>query len=129
MPAPPLAELAGGSRAAVKLLLMDQRRIAGIGNIYAAEALHRAGIDPRRVAATLNPSRLARLRAAIVSVLREGLDSAVATYQRPGEFSEAESFPVAVYGCEGEPCRRCGRLIRRVPQGGRSTYFCPGCQR
>lgn len=123
------AGLAGSSRAAVKLFLMDQRGIAGIGNIYACEALHRADIDPRRAAASLGQSRLTRLQAAIVSVLREALESAAAAYQRPGAFAEAESFPVAVYGREGEPCARCGRLIRRVPQGGRSTYFCPGCQR
>ena len=124
-----LSRIAGASRAAVKLLLMDQRRIAGIGNIYAAEGLHRAGIDPRRVAGTLSRARLTRLHAAIVSVLREGLNSAMAAYKRPGGFSEAEDFLVAVYGREGEPCRRCGRLIRRIPQGGRSTYFCAGCQR
>jgi formamidopyrimidine-DNA glycosylase len=121
--------LAGSSRAAIKLLLMNQRRIAGLGNIYAAEALHRAGIDPRRIAAHLGRPRLVRLHAAIRDVLREGLRSAVAAYQRPGRFDEAESFECAVYDREGLPCPRCGRAIRRIRQGGRSTYFCPGCQR
>ncbi|HYM12586.1 MAG TPA: zinc finger domain-containing protein, partial [Bryobacterales bacterium] len=122
------ASLARSSRAAIKLLLMNQRRIAGLGNIYAAEALYRAGIDPRRIAARLSRPRLVRLHAAIVDVLREALRSATAAYQRPRGFAEAESFDCGVYGREGLPCPRCGRPVRRFAQGGRSTYFCPGCQ-
>jgi formamidopyrimidine-DNA glycosylase len=75
------------------------------------------------------PSRLKLLHGAIVEVLKEAVHWAVRSYGRPGEFSEAEDFPLAVYGREGEPCESCGRSIRRVPQGGRSTYYCPGCQR
>ena len=122
-------EMARGVKPLVKLWLMDQRRLAGLGNIYAAEALYRAGIDPRRPAGRLSRTRLLRLHAAIVGVLTDALQSAAEAYRRPGGFAEAEWFDVAVYGREGLPCRRCGRRVRRTPQGGRSTYFCPHCQR
>ncbi len=123
------ASLARASRGAVKPFLMDQKRIAGLGNIYAAEALFRAGIDPRRKAASLSPARIGRLREAIAQVLVEAVGSAERAYQKPGAFAEGESFHPAVYGREGESCRRCGCTVRRIRQGGRSTYFCPGCQR
>lgn len=120
---------ARSSRQPVKQFLMDQTRVAGLGNIYAAEALFRAGIDPRKAASRLGAVRLERLRGEIVAVLTDALQSAVFAYGGPGKFAEAESFPIAVYGREGEACGRCGRAIRRIAQGGRSTYFCPGCQR
>jgi formamidopyrimidine-DNA glycosylase len=123
------AALARRSRAAVKTFLMDQRRVAGLGNIYAAEALHRAGIDPRRRACRLSRARLSRLHRAIVGVLRRAVRSAARAYRRPGQFAEGEYFRLAVYGREGKPCPRCRRPIRRLPQGGRSSYFCPGCQK
>lgn len=122
-------DLARRSRQPAKLFLMDQTRVAGLGNIYAAEALFRAGIHPRRGIGSVSRPRLERLHTAIVEVLREAVESAVRAYARPGEFGEAEGFPVAVYGRAGEACERCGRKIRRITQGGRSTYFCPGCQR
>ncbi len=112
-----------------KLFLMDQRRVAGLGNIYAAEALFRARIHPRKPACRISKPRLAALHTAIVEVLTEAVQSAVAAYSEPGRFSEGESFPCAVYDREGEPCFTCRRPIRRIPQGGRSTYFCPQCQR
>ena len=121
--------LAHGVKSPVKIWLLDQRRLAGHGNIYAAEALYRAGIDPRRPAGQLRRARLVRLHAAIVGVLTDALQSAAEAYRRPGRFAEGEWFDVAVYGREGLPCRRCGRRVRRIPQGGRSTYFCPRCQR
>ena len=123
------AEMARAGRSPIKVWLMDQRRVAGLGNIYAAEALHRAGIDPRRLASTLRVSRLNRLHAAIVAILAVAVESASRAYRRPGGFADGEWFTAAVYGRDGLPCRRCRRLIRRIPQGGRSTYFCPGCQR
>jgi formamidopyrimidine-DNA glycosylase len=122
-------DLARRGRGAIKTWLLDQRRVAGLGNIYAAEALFQAGIDPRRAGATLGRARLERLHGAIVAVLRDAVKSASLAYQRPGGFAEGELFDPAVYGREGLPCRRCHRPIRRVSQGGRSTYFCPGCQR
>ena len=119
---------ARASRQAAKLFLMNQRRIAGLGNIYAAEALFRAGIDPRRAIGTLSESRLRRLHAAIVQVLEVAVQSAIEAYSGPGLIAESEAFPVAVYDREGESCLICRRVIRRILQGGRSTYFCPGCQ-
>ena len=120
---------ATASRQTGKIFLMDQRRVAGLGNIYAAEALYRAGIDPRRSIQGFRRKRLERLHFSIVRILEDAVQSACIAYSGPGEFAEAESFPLAVYGMEGEPCHSCGRVIRRIAQGGRSTYFCPGCQR
>ncbi|MBM3736281.1 MAG: bifunctional DNA-formamidopyrimidine glycosylase/DNA-(apurinic or apyrimidinic site) lyase [Acidobacteria bacterium] len=123
------AGLARASRQPAKLFLMDQRRVSGLGNIYAAEALYRARVDPRKPIQRLTKPRLDRLHSAIVSVLSDAVQSAVSAYAGPGEFLEAESFPIHVYGREGEPCAVCRTPIRRISQGGRSTYFCPACQR
>jgi formamidopyrimidine-DNA glycosylase len=129
-----LGELAGRSRAPIKSLLLDQRKIGGIGNIYAAEALWRARIDPRRRANELASVEVGRLHKAIVEVLSEAitqlgttLGSSVSDYH-PTE-GKAGSFHLGVYGREGEPCERCGEPIERVIQAGRSTCFCPKCQR
>ncbi len=124
-----LREAARGSRMPVKLFLMDQSVVAGLGNISAAEALFRAGIDPRKPAGRISPGRILRLHAEIVRVLRHAVQSASIAYKSPRRFEEAESFPNAVYDREGEECGNCGRIIRRIQQGGRSTYFCPGCQK
>ncbi|MGJ5819743.1 bifunctional DNA-formamidopyrimidine glycosylase/DNA-(apurinic or apyrimidinic site) lyase [Paludibaculum fermentans] len=113
----------------VKLLLMEQRAVVGLGNIYAAEALFQAGIHPAKPANEISVVRLKRLHGQIVDVLTAALDSAIAAYEQPGGFTEGENFPVAVYGREGEACWRCQAAIRRMPQGGRSTYYCPKCQR
>jgi formamidopyrimidine-DNA glycosylase len=121
--------LARQSQQPAKLFLMDQRRIAGLGNIYAAEALFRAGVDPRKPLARMVSSRLVRLHGEIVAILETAVESAVRAYGGPGEFAEAEDFPLAVYDREGEPCLRCGQGVRRIAQGGRSTYFCARCQR
>jgi formamidopyrimidine-DNA glycosylase len=113
----------------MKIFLMDQKAVAGLGNIYAAEALFQSRIHPFRPARRVSPARLAALHAAIVDVLRNALDSALTAYEKPNGLSEGEFFPVAVYGREGEPCFACGAAIRRIPQGGRSTYYCPRCQK
>ncbi len=126
---PAFKALSAKARQPVKIFLMDQRHVSGIGNIYAAEALFQARIDPRRAASSLSKVRLARLHEAIVSVLTLAVESAVAAYMQPDLFHEGEWFPVQVYGREGEPCNRCGRPVRRIPQGGRSTYYCGGCQK
>ncbi len=123
-----LQQLAAGSRQPVKVFLMDQTKVAGLGNIYAAEALFAARIDPSRRAGSLRKTRIARLHAAIIQILSEAIDSTATAYSRPGAFSEGESFTPQVYGHEGEPCVLCRRRIRRIQQGGRSTYYCPGCQ-
>lgn len=124
-----LAASARRTQRAAKVWLMDQRTVAGLGNIYAAEALFEAGIDPRKPAARLSRQRLERLHGAIQRVLGLAVASVREAYNRPGGFAEGEFYPVAVYGREGEPCRRCGGRVRRIPQGGRSTYYCPGCQK
>jgi formamidopyrimidine-DNA glycosylase len=123
------AERARGSRRPVKLWLMDQQTVVGLGNIYAAEVLFRTGIHPARQAGKIGPERLKSLHAAIVETLQHAINSAIIAYEKPGGFTEGEVFPVAVYGREGEQCQRCARSIRRIRQGGRSTYFCPGCQK
>ena len=127
------AEALGGAAAKLrqpaKLFLMDQRRVAGLGNIYAAEALFAARIDPRRPIGSVRRPRLTALHAAIVGILRDAVRSACRAYSRPGGFREAEDFAAAVYGREGQRCGVCAGVIRRIAQGGRSTYFCPKCQR
>lgn len=124
-----LARIAANSRQPIKLFLMDQRQIAGLGNIYAAEALFQAGIHPARKACRAGAGKLRSLHAAIVGTLELAIDSAIKAYELPGGFSEDEVFPVAVYGREGEACLRCRGLVRKIRQGGRSTYYCPGCQK
>lgn len=120
-----------GRSAAIKLLLLDQRIVAGLGNIYVCEALHRAGINPKRAGGSVSLARLERLVPAIKDVLAEAIEAGGSTlrdYARPdgelGYFSK--SF--AVYGREGQKCP-CGGRVRRIVQGGRSTWYCPNCQR
>ena len=123
------AAVAKRARKPIKTFLLDQKRISGLGNIYAAEALFRAKIHPARLASGLSDARLKNLHQACVDVLAEAMESSYAAYAQPGQFSEGESFPVAVYDREGEPCHVCVTPIRRIPQAGRSTYFCSKCQR
>ena len=120
-----------GRRAPIKLLLLDQRIIAGLGNIYVCEALFRAGIHPKRAGGSISLERLRKLVPAIHDVLAEAIDAGGSTlrdFASPdgelGYFSK--SF--AVYDREGKPCA-CGGTVKRIVQGGRSTFFCPKCQR
>ena len=120
-----------GRTAAIKLLLLDQRIVAGLGNIYVCEALYRAGIHPRRAGGSVSPRRLKRLVPAIRDVLAEAIAAGGSTlkdFASPdgelGYFSKA----FAVYDRESRPCR-CGGTVRRFVQGGRSTFYCPRCQR
>ncbi len=120
-----------GRQAPVKALLMDQRIIAGLGNIYACEALYRARIDPRKPAAKVSRAKLDALAEAIPAVLGEAIPAGGSTLRDfvspDGELGYfAKDF--AVYGREGDPCA-CGGVVRRIVQGGRSTFFCPRCQR
>ncbi len=113
-------------RGPIKPVLLDQRVVAGVGNIYAAEALWLARIHPARVAAALSRPRLLALRDAI----REVLATAPAgRYYAQGETRAADDDHWRVYGRDGEPCARCARMIRRITQAGRSTYYCTNCQR
>jgi formamidopyrimidine-DNA glycosylase len=107
-------------RIPIKVALLDQRVAAGVGNIYAAEALWVARIGPRVSSASLGVVRLSRLSDAVRQVLRHASGERRSAYGGRGGF--------AVYGREGEPCPRCGSRIRRILQAGRSTYFCPRCQ-
>jgi formamidopyrimidine-DNA glycosylase len=109
-------------RVAIKVALLDQRVLAGVGNIYAAEALWLAKIDPRVQASSLSRARRARLLDAIRAVLAKAQQSA-------GRYRDDGVGRFEVYDREGQPCSRCGRTIRRLTQAGRSTYFCPHCQR
>jgi len=121
------------SRMPIKAWLLDQGKIAGIGNIYAAEILFRAGIDPRRPARSLAEEEVQRLIKAIPKVLEEAISGqgttlADAEYRVPTGELGGFQFRLAVYGREGGPCPTCGSPIVRVKIAGRSTYFCPQCQ-
>jgi formamidopyrimidine-DNA glycosylase len=122
-----------GRKQAIKLLLLDQRIVAGLGNIYVCEALFRARIDPRKPAGKVSRAALARLVPAIREVLEQSIGdggSSLRDYARPdGELGYFASR-FEVYGREGQSCRTCeGRNVQRVVQGGRSTWFCPKCQK
>ncbi len=120
-----------GRRALVKALLLDQRLVAGLGNIYADEALHAAGISPLRPGASLSPQEVERLRRAIHEVLaratHHGGTSFWAYVDARGERGQHQ-LHVSVYRRHGQPCPRCGMAVARVRVGGRSTHYCPGCQ-
>ena len=127
-----LYALTRAHRAAIKLFLMDGRRIVGVGNIYASESLFRAGIDPRTPANRLSLARCARLAKAIKVTLRAAIRAGGSSLRdyvgASGRRGEAQSRHL-VYEREGKPCRRCGATIRRLVQGQRSTYYCPRCQK
>jgi formamidopyrimidine-DNA glycosylase len=119
-----------GRTAAIKLLLLDQRIVAGLGNIYVCEALYRAGIHPKRAGGSVSLERLKTLVPAIHAVLAEAIEAGGSTLKdfvspdgELGYFSKA----FAVYDREGKPCGR-GGTVRRIVQGGRSTFYCPKCQ-
>lgn len=120
-----------GKTMPIKVALLDQRVAAGLGNIYACEALHAAGVSPKRAAGRLGP-RISDLRAAICSVLEAGIAAGGSTLRdfaaadgRTGGFQER----FAVYDREGEPCPACAKPVRRIVQAGRSTFYCSACQR
>ena len=122
-----------GRKQAVKLLLLDQRIVAGLGNIYVCEALYRARINPRKPAGKLSRPALERLVVAIREVLAAAIEaggSSLRDYARPDGQLGYFSKRFDVYGREGKPCRReDGGTIGRIVQGGRSTWHCPACQR
>jgi formamidopyrimidine-DNA glycosylase len=127
-----IGALAAGRRAPVKSFLLLQEGIAGIGNIYADEALHRAELHPLSPAGSMRPEHWERLRAGIVATLEAGLDNGGASVDdyldaRGEQGTMQDEF--LVHTRQGLPCPRCGTEIRRIVVGGRSTYFCPGCQK
>ena len=127
-----LHALTRGRRTPIKLLIMDSRRLAGVGNIYASESLFRAGIDPRKPARRLSLEQSERLVRAIKYTLRAAIRAGGSSLRN---FVGSDG----VYGCfqqrarvydrAGHPCRNCGAPVRRIVQGQRSTYYCPRCQR
>jgi formamidopyrimidine-DNA glycosylase len=122
-----------GKKTPVKSALLDQRVIAGLGNIYVCEALFRAQLSPKRLAKNVPAKAMPPLTAAIQAVLREAIaagGSSLRDHQRvDGELGNFQHH-FAVYGREGKPCPgKCGGTIRRIVQAGRSTFYCPKCQR
>ena len=128
-----LSAILRASRQAVKRVLMDQRRLVGVGNIYANEVLWRAGVDPSRPAATLSPAEVARVHAELHDVLTEAVRARGTSFRdyrdaagERGSFAEQ----LQAYGREGQRCQRCGRrLVATHEIDGRSTVFCWQCQR
>jgi formamidopyrimidine-DNA glycosylase len=126
-----LAVRAKGRKTAVKLFLMDQRIVVGVGNIYASEVLFRAGVRPRRAAGRVRRAEWARIVGAIRDVLADAIRQGGTTLR---DYVNADGAPgyfrqeLYVYERTGEPCRRCATPIRHFVQGQRSTYYCPRCQ-
>lgn len=127
-----LLERARGLRKPVKNFLMDASVVVGVGNIYASESLFLAGIRPTRMVGRLHQPHWQRICTAVQEVLQAAIDNHGTTLSdyvdsegRQGEFQNH----LLVYGRAGEPCRRDGRRIQRIVQAGRSSYYCPGCQR
>jgi len=127
-----LARAAAGRRGPVKAFLMDAGVVVGVGNIYASETLHRAGVHPGRSVARISRQRWQRVAESAMAVLRQAIAQGGTTLN---DFADGEGrsgyFQVSltVYDREGEPCLACGRPVRRIVQAGRSTFYCPGCQR
>ena len=127
-----LARAAAGRRGPVKAFLMDAGVVVGVGNIYASETLHRAGVHPARSVARISRRRWERVAESAMAVLRQAISQGGTTLN---DFADGEGrsgyFQVSltVYDREGEPCLACGRPVRRIVQAGRSTFYCPGCQR
>lgn len=127
-----LFESSRGLRAPIKTVLMDSHRIVGVGNIYAAESLFRAGIDPRTPAGRISLARYGRLVPAVKETLQEAIAAGGSSLR---DFVQADGsagyfqIQTCVYGREGQSCRRCGSLIRQIRQGQRATCYCPRCQR
>lgn len=126
------ARLASQSRRPLKEFLLDQTRVAGIGNIYSCEALWRAKLDPRRRANSMTSAEAHRLYKAIVSVLKRALECCLhpaPDFCDPDWWFQGLEKILRVYDREGRSCRRCGRTVKRIAQGGRSTYLCSYCQK
>jgi formamidopyrimidine-DNA glycosylase len=127
-----LGQRLAGRRAPIKAAILDQRTLAGVGNIYADEALWRARIHPLRQARSLDRTEVTRLRKAIRDALERGIErqgSTLRDYRLPDGGSGGMQNEFKVYGRAGEPCDRCGTPIERIRVAGRGTWYCPSCQR
>ena len=126
-----LGEMAAGRTAPLKSFLLDQSGVAGVGNIYADEALFRARLHPLSPAGSMKPEHLEALRDAVVAALEAGIDaggSSIDDYRDARGEKGTMQNELLVHTREGEDCPRCGGTIARIVVGGRSTYFCPSCQ-
>lgn len=126
-----LQQALAGRVASIKLLLLDQRIVAGLGNIYVCEALYESRISPKSLGGSISKPRLERLVAAVHAVLESAIEaggSSLRDYARPDGELGYFSKQFKVYGREGEPCE-CGGTVARYSEGGRSTFWCPKCQR
>lgn len=126
------AELLSNSKRPLKEFLLDQSRVAGLGNIYSAESLWHARIHPRRPAKSLKTQEVRRFHKAIVSVLSRALECCLhppPDFRDPAWWFQGLEKILRVYDREGKPCRRCRQPIQRMEQGGRSTYWCKRCQK
>jgi formamidopyrimidine-DNA glycosylase len=126
-----LSEALERRRAPLKSALLDQRRLAGVGNIYADEALWRARLHPLRPAGDLSPAELSALHRGIRAALKAGIarqGATLSTYRTPDGDRGRMQEEFRVYGREGEPCERCGTPIEKIRTAGRGTWYCPSCQ-
>ena len=126
------SNIVSSSNSPIKPLIMDQKKMSGLGNIYANDALFDAAIDPRRKAKTLTGAEIKKLYDSILKVLKIGLESGGASelnyVNALGQEGKYQTHFLA-YGKDGEKCVRCGSIIKKIKLGGRGTYFCEGCQR
>jgi formamidopyrimidine-DNA glycosylase len=129
---PVLAARLQGRKTAIKQALLDQKIVAGLGNIYVCEALWQAGISPRRAAFSVGVARGERLVVAVQEILARAIEaggSSLRDHAQPDGDLGYFQHDFAVYDREGEPCPKCGAPVKRFTQGGRSSFFCGGCQR
>jgi formamidopyrimidine-DNA glycosylase len=127
-----LTEMLAGSKRPLKEFLLEQTKVAGIGNIYSCESMWHAKLDPRRLASSLQAAEARRLHKAIVSVLARALECCLhpaPNFRDPEWWFQGLEKILRAYDREGQPCKRCGEPIQRIEQGGRSTYFCANCQK
>ena len=128
------AEQIRSSNRVLKEILLDQTKVCGVGNIYASEAMFLAGVNPKKRGKSLGAARCSTLHARVREVLREAIEQAASIRPHPtivgeGVYGVGSDTRWRVYDREGQPCPACGAGIRRIRQGGRSTYYCPKCQR
>jgi formamidopyrimidine-DNA glycosylase len=127
-----LAEAARRRRLPVKSFLLDQKTVAGIGNIYASEILHGSGVDPMRPACSLEPAEWKKVAAVAARVLKKAVESrgtSISDWQDLFASHGEYQHRLRVYGRKGEPCGKCGGEVRRVVIAGRGTFYCPECQK
>lgn len=127
-----LQQKLAGSSAPIKSFLLDQRKVAGLGNIYVCEALYRAGISPRRKASSVKGKRATRLISAIQSVLTDAIaqgGTSLRDHRQPDGALGYFVQQLDVYGREGKPCHHCQTSLKSITQSGRTTTYCPNCQR